>query len=155
MYSEIVNVTGISQSTMETLVLSIIAILVLGVILVLYWPFIIAGSAALFCVVVLANHKVPDAPKPRPVDVIQTAPPVVDAVPKPVEQEPFDEAKAFMEDCLSQTDYTKKQCEKIWSGREDEDESTLKLLDVNNREYKKRRAEALKKPHAVIGHMTL
>jgi hypothetical protein len=151
MYSEIVSATGISQSTMETLVLSIIAILVMGVILVLYWPFIIAGSAALFCVVVLANHKVPDAPD---LVKVETVVPKVEA--KPIQQEPFDETAAFMEDCLSLTDYSKKQCEKLWSGREEEvdDPASLKLLDVSNRDYKKRRAETLTKPNAVIGHMT-
>lgn len=165
MYSELINATGISQSTMEGLVLSVLAIIVLGVILILYWPFVIAGAAALFCVVVLANHKVPDIPKPKIVEVVEERPPVVDtrsppvleATPKAVEKEPFDEAKAFMQDCLSLTEYSKKQCEKIWSGREDDvdDPTVLKLLDVSNREYKKRRAEALKKPNAVIGHMTL
>jgi hypothetical protein len=33
--------------------------------------------------------------------------------------------------------------------------SELKLMDVDNEEYKKRRAEALQKPGAVVGNITL
>jgi hypothetical protein len=159
MYSEILTATGITQSGMETFVLGTIAVLILGFILVMYWPFIIAGAAALFCVVVLANHKVPDAPKPKAVEVLV---PVDESVAKPVERmiqsEPFDESKAFLQDCVALTDYTKQKCQQIWENREEpmasQDPVVFKLLNVDNAEYKKRRAEALKKPNAVVSHYT-
>lgn len=159
MYSEILSATGITQGGMETFVLGTIVVLILGFILVMYWPFIIAGAAALFCVVVLANHKVPDVPKPKAVEVLETKIPVDEAIAKPVEKmiqsEPFDESKAFIQDCTALTDYTKEQCKQIWNGRENEDTKDkvkFKLLNVDNEEYKARRDKALQKPNAVIGH---
>jgi hypothetical protein len=35
------------------------------------------------------------------------------------------------------------------------EQGNLKLLDVENEEYKKKRAEALQKPGAVVGHVTV
>lgn len=160
MYSEFMSTTGMSQGTMETIVLSVIAVFILGFILVMYWPFIIAGAAALFCVVVLANHKVPDAPKPKPVEVLDSKVQVDEAIAKPVEKviqsEPFDESKAFIQDCVALTDYSKDQCRQIWEGRETQSPNTeqvkFKLLKVDNEEYKARRDKALQKPNAVVGH---
>jgi hypothetical protein len=65
---------------------------------------------------------------------------------------PENDGKYFIEDCLQFTDYTKAQCEAIWNKREAEE---VKLLDVDNVKYKQRRAEALKKPNAVVAHYTL
>jgi hypothetical protein len=78
----------------------------------------------------------------------------------------FDEHEAYIEDCMEVAKYSKTKCENLWTHREDEepkvakkpldtvDESELQLLDVSNKEYKARRAAALKKPGAVIGHVT-
>lgn len=136
---------GLSQDILETIVLCMIGAAVLGVVLVLYWKFIIAGAAAVFCIVVLANHKVPDATEAYKKVV-------------PIITEESDDRLAFIEDCLALTDYTKKQCVNLWENREDDevaksDESELQLLDVSNVEYKEKRAEALKKPNAVVGHV--
>lgn len=148
---------GLSQDILETIVFCMIGAAVLGVILVLYWRFIIAGAAAVFCIVVLANHKVPDAPS-------------VASVVKEVTTitEEAEDRVAFIEDCLAMTDYSKNQCVKIWEGREDEEEHAstvmpvvakpaegeLQLLDVDNVDYKQKRSDALKKPNAVIGQVT-
>lgn len=162
MYNSILSAAGMSQSGMEVFVLGMIAVLLLGFVIVMYWPFIVAGGLAVFCVMVLANHA--DTPV-RPVERLAPSTPIIeDAVAKPIEKEfktePFDEAKAFLEDCLNLTDYSKKQCQKIWNNRGDEeviatDPAVFKLLDVDNKEYKRRRAEALKKQNAVVAHYTV
>lgn len=152
MYSEILSATGITQSGMETFVLGLIVVLVLGFIIVMYWPFIIAGATALFCVVVLANHKVPDAPK---IKVEESVAKRIDPV---LQYDTFDESKAFIQDCVALTDYTKQKCQQLWENREEpiasQDPVVFKLLNVDNSEYKQRRAETLKKPNAVVSHYT-
>ena len=68
-----------------------------------------------------------------------------------------DDKSMFIEDCLQYTDYSKKHCETIWSSREtiiEQDGKDADLLDVSNKEYKKRRAEALKKKNAVVMRAT-
>jgi hypothetical protein len=143
---------GLSQGNLEILVLCGIVVAILGTLLVLYWKYILAGIGMLFCVVVLANHK-PTEPKEEIISVAKVAP---DATIKQVEPEKDDRAM-FIEDCLQYTDYSKKHCETIWSSREniiEQDAKDADLLDVSNKEYKKRRAEALKKKNAVVLHAT-
>jgi hypothetical protein len=112
-------------------------------------------------VVVLANHK-PTEPKEEIISVAkviqeEVKPPVVDPT-KPVEPVTAkDDKSMFIEDCLEYTDYSKKHCEKIWDNRElvtEQDAKDAELLDVSNKEYKKRRAAALKKKNAVVLHAT-
>ena len=188
MYSEVVNSSGISQHTLELMVLGSLGILIFGAIFYLYWKQIIFGCLALFGVVVFANHQPSKKPEPVPTPVIEKIVEVEKIVEKPVEviiekpvelkpleskpntptevkpveikpqpkeellTKPEDDRKYFVEDCLSYTDYNKKQCEAIWDKREAGDQ---KLLDVDNVAYKKRRAEALKKPGAFVTHYTL
>lgn len=196
MYSEVVNSSGISQHTLELMVLGSLGILIFGAIFYLYWKQIIFGCLALFGVVVFANHQPSKKPEPAPiptvekivevekvvekqVEVIVEKPVIVEKiVEKPLEVKPVkpteanpkgplsqwpwpkddlmskpeDDRKYFVEDCLLYTDYNKKQCEAIWDKRETADQ---KLLDVDNVAYKKRRAEALKKPGAFVTHYTL
>jgi hypothetical protein len=174
MYSAIVNDSGISQNTMEIIVLGGIGVFILGIVFYLWWKQIIIGALALGAVVVLANHK-PKAsviPKVEQEQIIIEKPVLIEKplksveIPhtevKPVEvkpetkeellTKPEDDRKYFVEDCLSNTDYNKKQCESIWDKRE---EGETKLLDVQNAAYKKRRAEALKKPGTFVTHYTL
>ena len=68
MYSEVVNGLGLSQNTLEVMVLIGLGIFICGVILVLFWKHIIVGALALSCVVVMANHKSPM--KNQPVDPV-------------------------------------------------------------------------------------
>jgi hypothetical protein len=179
MYSAIVNDSGISQHTMELIVLAAIGIFILGLVFYLWWKQIMIGALALGAVVVMANHK-PKAPvvpkveqeqiiieKPiiiekiieKPIEVPHTeVKPVEPTEVKPVEPKeelltkPEDDRKYFIEDCLSYTDYNTKHCEYIWDKREVGDQ---KLLDVENVAYKKRRAAALKKPGTFVTHYTL
>ena len=181
MYSAIVNDSGISQHTMEFIVLGGIGVFILGIVFYLWWKQIIIGALALGAVVVLANHKpkAPVIPKVEQEQIIIEKPVLiekplksveiphtevkiphtevkpVEVKPEPKEElltKPEDDRKYFVEDCLSNTDYNKKQCESIWDKRE---EGETKLLDVQNAAYKKRRAEALKKPGTFVTHYTL
>lgn len=176
MYSELTKMMGISQGNLEILVLCGVVVAILGTLLVLYWKYILAGIGMLFCVVVLANHK-PTEPKEEIISVakvstVETTETVTQIKPiepvrpieppKPVEpvvtaQPEKDEKAMFLEDCLEHTDYSRKHCEKIWSNREtvtEQDAKDAELLDVSNKEYKKRRAAALKKKNAVVLHAT-
>lgn len=174
MYSAIVNDSGISQHTMEIIVLGGIGVFILGIVFYLWWKQIIIGALALGAVVVLANHKpkTPVIPKVEQEQIIIEKPVLIEKTlksveiphtevkpvevnPEPKEElltKPEDDRKYFVEDCLSNTDYNKKQCESIWDKRE---EGETKLLDVQNAAYKKRRAEALKKPGTFVTHYTL
>jgi hypothetical protein len=170
MYSAIVNDSGISQHTMEMIVLAGIGVFILGLVFYLWWKQIIIGALALGAVVVMANHKpkTPVVPKVEQEQIIIEKPVVIEKqeLPrtevKPVEvkpeskeellTKPEDDRKYFVEDCLANTDYNKKQCEAIWDKRENVE---TKLLDVENVAYKKRRAEALKKPGTFVTHYTL
>jgi hypothetical protein len=162
MYSEITKMMGMTQGNLEFLVLCVLVVAVLGTVLVFFWRYILAGIGALFCVVVLANHK-PSEPKEEIISVAkaiqeEVKPPVVEPV-KPVEPVATakDDKSMFIEDCLEHTDYSKKHCENIWNNRElvtEQDGKDAELLDVSNKEYKKRRAAALKKKNAVVLHAT-
>ena len=155
MYSELIKMMGLSQANLEVLILCGIAVAILGLVLVLYWKYILAGVGVLFCVIVMANHKpiepkeeiiavakiaTPDTIISEPVTPIKPVDPVV--VPKPVEPvvTAKDEKAMFIEDCLEYTDYSKKHCEKVWNNREiitEQDAKDADLLDVSNKEYKK------------------
>lgn len=151
MYSAVVNGLGLSQHTLEMMVLSVIGIFILGVILVLYWQQIIVGALALGCVVVLANHKseTPDTP-------VVVSPPVVSPViekksevvveqkeeiinqVKPNEDftaDPKDSRKMFMEDCLNLADYTKSQCESLWDDRVQEERAILEETRLKGKKH--------------------
>ena len=128
MYSEVVNNLGLSQSTMEIMVFVGIFVVVIGVVLVLYWKYIVMGALALGCVAVLANHK------PTAKDVV---PPVIEKkeevinqvkpqVEKPIDlSEPKDVRKEFMDKCINLADYTRTQCEDIWDDRVKEERTLI------------------------------
>jgi hypothetical protein len=149
-----IDAVGISQHTLEMMVVGAIVIGILGVVFVLYWKQIAIGCLALFTLAVMANHVPKEKVKPveviNEVEVQKVEPPKVeDPVVTKEEAKPDTDQKYFMEDCLAFTDYSKKQCEAIWQTREVEEQN---LLDVQNVEYKKRRAAALKKPGAFVAH---
>ena len=56
---------------------------------------------------------------------------------------------------------TIRQCENLWKGRQAEESvdkepiSKVKLMDVDNEEYKARRAVTMTKPDAIVIHETL
>lgn len=152
------NSIGITQSVMILIVLATVAAGVIG----LFWHYILPGAiiigvAALF--IVLPE----DIPKPI-IEILEIE------VQKPTEK-PFDEHEAFIQDCVNVAEYSMKKCENLWSKRMDNEENVrnggdivedvkfkkpndVKLLQVDNKEYNRKRAEALKKPNAVVYQAT-
>jgi len=150
MYSEVVNGLGLSQNTLEIMVLIGIGIFICGVILVLFWKHIIVGALALSCVVVMANHK-SSVSKQKVEPVIEKKEEVINQV-KPVEplvnlddlntskiksipsgvqptppktEEPKDVRSEFMEKCINLADYTRTQCDELWDDRVKEERAIL------------------------------
>ena len=121
-----------NQNVLEYVVIFGILALVFGTILVMFWKYIVAGLAAVFCVVVLANHKTPQTtPETTPVKVEQSltpnekiteqpvapVPPVVEVKPQP-EAQPLDEHQAYLMDCMRSTGFEYETCDEMWSNRE-------------------------------------
>jgi hypothetical protein len=126
MYSEVVERLGISQNTMEMIVFFGIIIAVIGVILVLYWKYIVIGALALGCVAVLANHK--PTVKEEVVNEVKINPetPKVVTPEKPIDlSESKDVRKEFMDKCINLADYTRTQCEEIWDDRVKEERTLI------------------------------
>jgi hypothetical protein len=153
MYSEIVNESGISQHTMEIIVLGGFGIFVLGLVFFLWWKQIMIGALALGAVVVLANHrpKTPIVPKVEQEQIIiekivvpenpihieldeKKSEPPVDLTTKQEVVKPDDHRKSFIEDCLNYSDYSKQQCEKIW---DKDDVTEPELLQMQKTHFKR------------------
>ena len=110
MYVEALTMLNMSQKAMEYLVGFGICIAVVGVILVLYWRFIIFGAFGLFCCIVLANRHVD-----VPVDTAQKVP-----VKQEQKIEQSEDEKQFIEDCLNSAEYSREECQNIWNdGRQE------------------------------------
>jgi uncharacterized membrane protein YuzA (DUF378 family) len=127
------NTLSINQSVLESVVIFGLLALIFGTILVMFWKYIVAGLAAVFCVMVLANHKSPQPADSVPVKVEQSLkstekleekplqniePQTVVPTPPVTEVKPFDEHQAFMEDCVRLTNYEAETCEQMWTDRE-------------------------------------
>ena len=149
MYSEVVNRLGLSQNTLEMMVVVGLGIFIFGVILVLYWKHIIIGCLALGAVVVLASHK-DEVKEPVSVPVVEKKPEVVIQKKEEVinEVKPSEPVKPrvdlseparphvdltekrdirgeFMERCINLADYTKTQCDELWDDRVREERELL------------------------------
>jgi hypothetical protein len=129
MYSEVLNGLGLSQSTMEIMVFVGIFVVVIGVVLVLYWKYIVMGALALGCVAVMANHK-STVKEVTPTPVIEKKEEVINQV-KPEVEKPIDLSeskdvrKEFMDKCINLADYTRTQCENIWDDRVKEERTLI------------------------------
>lgn len=126
------NTMSFNQNVLEYVVIFGLLALVFGTILVMFWKYIVAGLAAVFCVVVLANHKTPPVQTPEPpVKVEQSVtptekiveqpatpvPPVVETKPEP-EAKPLDERQAYLMDCMRLTDFEYETCDQMWLNRQ-------------------------------------
>jgi hypothetical protein len=136
--------------THEMLVLSVLALVVAGVI-GMYWQIIVPGAI----VVVVGSLFINFTP----------VKPVEDAKETIKKEDVFDEHAAYIKDCTEVAQYKLYECENLWKGRQADDGveekhaeaepvSKVTLIDVENEEYKARRAEALKNPNAVVIHET-
>lgn len=141
---------GITNSILILAVLLAIAAGVIG----LFWHYILPGVIIIgVCCLFIPTTS-------------DTTTAKVDKVESVVKEEVFDERQAFIKDCMEVAEYPMAKCVGLWEHREvDEptvvktkvdkvDTSELQLIDVDNTEYKERRAEALQKPGAVVGRVT-
>lgn len=107
MYSQLVDKLGVSQSSIEILVIIAIGIAIAGYIFVTFFKQIIFGALAVFCFIVftqsnnqsIAQIKNQNSTKENNTIVIP------------------EDKKEFMEDCQNMTDYTKEQCDNIWENK--------------------------------------
>jgi len=149
------DIMNFNQSVLEYVVIGGVLALVFGVILVMFWKYVVAGLAAVFCVVVLANHKTPQptevqplvqkvlpAPVPEIVPVnpmqslapkeqilVPSAPPVVEVKPEP---KVLDEHQAYLIDCMRITSYEYETCDQMWTNRENENLQDAKYRKGKN-----------------------
>ena len=132
--------------THQMLILCVLALVAAGVI-GMYWQIIVPGAIVVVVGSLFINFT-PSETKPE-----------VSVDSKQVEI--FDEHAAYMKDCMEVAEYKMYQCENLWKGRQAEESvdkepiSKVKLMDVENEEYKARRAETMLKPNAVVMHETL
>lgn len=153
------DIMNFNQSVLEYVVIGGVLALVFGTILVLFWKYVVAGLAAVFCVVVLANHKTPQptesqpavqpviqqvlpAPVPEIVPVnpmqslapkeqilVPSTPPVVEVKPEPKQ---LDEHQAYLIDCMRITSYEYETCDQMWTNRDNENLQDAKYRKGKN-----------------------
>jgi hypothetical protein len=104
MITEVPNILGFPQKTLEMVVLYGIGISVIGTILVLFWRYILFGAVGLFCFVVMANSGGITQSTKAPEAVI---------APEVISEDQFE----FLDDCQTTTDYNKEQCMEIWNSQ--------------------------------------
>lgn len=92
MYEQMLAYLNVSQTTLEHIILAVVAVLIVGTILVAYWQYLIAGAVACFCFVVFTHGTTSMAG-----DMITEK----------------SEHRQYMDDCVSLTQ-NKKMCEGLW-----------------------------------------
>lgn len=144
---------GITHSMLILAVLFAVAAGVIG----LFWHFILPGAIIIGVALLFIS-----APENKPTEAK-----VEDTVVK--EAKVNTEEQQFMEDCLGVAEYPMLKCKQLWAERNVEETkikhevkevsvtehefrpvSDIKLLDVDNQEYKAKRASAISKPNAVV-----
>lgn len=153
------DIMNFNQSVLEYVVIGGVLALVFGTILVMFWRYVVAGLALVFCVVVLANHKTPQPTEVQPVAqpvlqqvlpallpeivpvnpmqslapkeqiLVPSAPPVVEVKPEP---KVLDEHQAYLIDCMRITSYEYETCDQMWTNRENENLQDAKYRKGKN-----------------------
>lgn len=95
MYEQMLAYLNVSQSTLEHIILAVVAVLVVGTIIVAYWQFLIAGAVACFCFVVFTHGTVSMSNN----DGINTLPAL--------------QEKKYIEECVSLTN-NKEMCKDLY-----------------------------------------
>lgn len=98
MYEQMLAYLNVSQSTLEHIILAVVAVLIVGTIIVAYWKFLIAGAVACFCFVVFTHGTV--------------------SISNNIISEESEE-RQYMKDCLSLT-HNMKMCRSLWEEKEKE-----------------------------------
>jgi len=146
---------GISHSVMILAVLFVVAAVCIG----MYWKVILPGAIMIGVGLLFVGTS----------DITEVKPEVKQEV-------MTEDHMSFMEDCMGLADYPRSKCDKLWEERKVEEKelermapvieksaeksvdfkpvSEVKLIDVDNTEYKVRRAAALSKPNAVVMQAT-
>jgi len=141
---------GITHSMMILAVLFVAAAVVIG----MYWHVILPGAGLIAVALLFVS-----APDTSNKTENTSTPEVKEAIVNSEEQQ-------FMEDCMNVAEYPMLKCKQLWSERQVEEASIVKevsvkepefqpahsakLLDVDNQEYKAKRASAISKPNAVV-----
>lgn len=163
-YQSFLDVLGITQLMAENYLTYGLMLIGVGFILILCWQYVVAGMFVMSVLTVLSHHQ-----KDEPIVV---KPNVVQEI--IVEKEVVKE-KEYIDSCTELT-HNKNMCVDNYQHAKDNGHelelipvesrtiskdkavsnvSTVNLLDVDNEEYKVRRAAALTKPNAVVLHDTL
>ena len=144
-YDKILSILGLSQTQTETMVAISMIMIAVGFIIVFFWKYIIAGALILSVLSVFMHGTVAS----------NESDPVV-----AVSKKDSKHNNTYMDDCVALTGKSD-VCEEVVDERHVilneapvEVKKAVKLLDVDNQEYKERRADALKKPNAVIMQTT-
>jgi hypothetical protein len=95
MYEQMLAYLNVSQTTLEHIILLVVAVLIVGTILVAYWQYLIAGAVACFCFVVFTHGTSSMADN----DGTNTLPAM--------------QEKKYIEECVSLTN-NKKMCKELW-----------------------------------------
>jgi hypothetical protein len=139
-------------------VLFVAAAVVIG----MYWHIILPGAGMIGVALLFLS-----APDNKPTEAKVEEPIVKEAKVNSEEQQ-------FMEDCLEVAEYPMLKCKQLWNERQVEEThikqesakevsntesdfrpvSVTRLLDVDNQEYKSKRASAISKPNAVVMQTT-
>jgi hypothetical protein len=152
---------GITHNMLILGILFVAAAAIIG----MYWQIILPGAIAL----TVASVFITSEPQVTVEAKAQVNSPFTSqvAVPDVPKVQEFDERQAYIKDCIEVAEYSMFQCQKLWNERVAEEgkleanqdvifkpASKAQLLNVSNREYKQRRAEAMMKPNAVVSQMT-
>jgi hypothetical protein len=149
---------GISHSVMILAVLFVVAAVCIG----MYWKVILPGAIMIGVGLLFVGTS----------DTTDTT----EVKPEVKQEVMTEDHMSFMEDCMGLADYPRSKCDKLWEERKVEEKelermapvieksaeksvdfkpvSEVKLIDVDNTEYKVRRAAALSKPNAVVMQAT-
>lgn len=145
-YDQIIARLGLTQNMTEMLIMAGLAVIVIGFLIVTFLPYLVAG-AVLYAVVTVFSHQAVPEPKTEQI----------------VEKDAMTDKETYLQECKDLID-KESDCEESWKDRSDiilksateevvkeiKQAAKVKLLDVDNAEYKTRRAAALKKPGAVV-----
>jgi hypothetical protein len=137
--------------THQILILCVLGLVAAGVI-GLFWHYILPG--AIIILVASLFYVAPDATTSTESQVKK---------PDNSQVESFDEYQAYMKDCMEVAEYSMLECKRLWNERSEKHAEKevdfkpaddVKLVDVDNEEYKARRAATIQKGNVVVMQAT-
>ena len=116
-YAEVLAGIGLSQGSLEFLIVFVIVAIGVGLVLFMYWKFLMLGVAAVFMISVFAHHGQDFQPL-KDIDAIDSK--VEEIVSTKAEAIAQTDKQMFLEDCISLT-HKPKMCGDLWKEREDDE----------------------------------